>query len=395
MKFLSKLSGGPAIDSNNNDFTKARSKLIGIYLGIIATVIVLFSWLVIMQVDTQVGALSDSQDQQTILSETEAIAIAQSQNPNTLIDETAFALESNTLIYKVHFENDDEIEIDLFTGSVLSEKNLAEEGYWAFLTDEIDEVIGWLGLLVFLLASAGSIFVANATLQPIAVSMRKQKRFVSDAAHELRNPLAALQTTLESYIRSTTIDKELNKSVAEDLLSEVKRLISTSESLLSFEEHELRHKKVAEVNVTKSIERVEKRLKGVLETKSIALIKNIADTPLQFDVYNLDTVLYNLVHNASKFSPANSTISVKWDGTKIVITDTGMGISAKHLPHIFERFYKVEEARMLTEHSNGLGLALVHDILASYGATISTVSEVGSGTTFTIIFSSKVSPSLQ
>jgi len=348
-----------------------------------------------MQVDTQVGALSDSQDQQTILSETEAIAIAQSQNPNTLIDETAFALESNTLIYKVHFENDDEIEIDLFTGSVLSEKNLAEEGYWAFLTDEIDEVIGWLGLLVFLLASAGSIFVANATLQPIAVSMRKQKRFVSDAAHELRNPLAALQTTLESYIRSTTIDKELNKSVAEDLLSEVKRLISTSESLLSFEEHELRHKKVAEVNVTKSIERVEKRLKGVLETKSIALIKNIADTPLQFDVYNLDTVLYNLVHNASKFSPANSTISVKWDGTKIVITDTGMGISAKHLPHIFERFYKVEEARMLTEHSNGLGLALVHDILASYGATISTVSEVGSGTTFTIIFSSKVSPSLQ
>ena len=92
----------------------------------------------------------------------------------------------------------------------------------------------------FLLAALASVYVANNTLAPIARNMKKQKQFIGDAAHELRNPLAALHARIESALRVG--GHHIKKEVLDDLLSETKRLISLSEALLALERGEQKKK---------------------------------------------------------------------------------------------------------------------------------------------------------
>ncbi len=389
MKFLSQLFEDRATNWTSKSFSQARLKLVGLYLCIIAAVILLFAYLVVLQVTDNINQSKLPPDSQIVLTAQDAQSEAAELKPEHAIVSTEYSLEDNTLLYTVTFDDSTDVEVDLLTGTARTEEQIDESttvGLFELVTDEIDEVIWWLGLLVFSIASLGSIFVAQATLRPIAQSVRRQKQFVSDAAHELRNPLASLQTTLESYIRDEDRSLVFNQSVAEDLLTEVKRLIRTSESLLQFEHQEKRVKQVIPCDVLQSVEATKVRLHTALQAKNTHFKLTIAQTPLLIDPFDLETILYNLIHNAVKFSHTNPTIEVTWNGSELTITDNGIGIDAKHLPYIFERFYKGDTSRSFTSLSNGLGLALVHDIVTSYQGTISVVSELNKGTTFTIIF---------
>jgi signal transduction histidine kinase len=367
-------------------FKTARRKLILIYLLIIAVAILLFSFLILIQVDQRDYDSTLSPQSDIILSTIEAREYAKTQRPNSEISEAEYEVENGKLLYEVHFDNGESLYVDVTTG-VIDQRtdDGSPDTLYHLLTDDINEIVFWLGLIVFLLASGGSLIVANATLSPISVSAQKQKRFVSDAAHELRNPLAALQTTLESYIRSDS-KKHFDETVAQELLGEVKRLISTSESLLSFEKVETIKERQA-CNMASYVDDVSKRLQGKLEIKNLTLKKNVTSTPIDINPNDLEAILYNLLHNAIKFSNNGDAITVSWDGIKLTVSDTGRGIEAKHIPHIFERFYKADQARTLeTEHSDGLGLALVQEIVTSYKGKITVVSELGKGTTFIITF---------
>jgi signal transduction histidine kinase len=370
----------------SNAFKSARRKLIFIYLLIIAVVILLFSTLVLIQVDQRDADSKLSSQSDIVLSTSEAREYAKAEKPNSEVSKTEYEIKNGKLLYEVSFNDGESVYVDITTGTLDQRTdNDSPDTLYYLLTDDIHEIVFWLGLIVFLLASAGSLIVANATLKPISVSAQRQKRFVSDAAHELRNPLAALLTTLELYVRSDT-KKQFNETVAQELLSEVKRLIYTSESLLSFEKIETA-KDLRACIVSNHIDNVSKRLQGQLETKNLTIKKNLVPAPISIDPNDLETIFYNLLHNAIKFSNSGDTITVTWDGVEFTISDTGKGIDAKHIPHIFERFYKAAQARTLdTEHSNGLGLALVQEIVTSYKGKISVVSELGKGTTFTITF---------
>ena len=385
MKFLSQLFEARGTDLTSKAFVTARRKLIAIYLLIIAMVILLFSGLVVMQVDQRDADKQLPPQSEIRLNTKEALAYAQAEKPNSKIVDTEYETKDGKLLYEVYFDDDDSVYIDVISGTVVQKNNDESDTLYHLLTDDIYEIVLWLGLIVFLIAAAGSVLVANATLKPIAVSAQKQKRFVSDAAHELRNPLAALQTTLESYIRSDS-KKQFNETIAQELQAEVKRLISTSESLLSFEKVEC-NKQTADCSVAENLEQVMKRLGSQFEAKNIVLKKELAAQTLAINPNDLQTVLYNLLHNAVKFSGQGSHVTVKWNGKALSVADTGKGIDPKHLPHIFERFYKADQARTLdTEHSDGLGLALVSELITSYGWEIGVKSELDKGTTFTITF---------
>lgn len=385
MKFLSQLFEAQGTNWTSKAFRSARLKLVALYLFILAVVITLFAYLVVLQVQEKISSQRIPPNSQIVLNASEAKAKASRLKPNETIEDTEYVLAENTLLYKIGFKDGEDVEVNLLTGE--AQVGLDREGgesFFALLTDEIDETIWWIGMFIFLLASGGSIYIANMTLQPIAESVRKQKQFVSDASHELRNPLASLQTTLESYLRSSDKSKVLSESVAEDLLEEVQRLIVTSESLLELEKHERQIRDIRPCVVSQNLERVRQRLRVDLDTKNIELVNTVSDTPLFIDSNDLDTILYNLLHNAIKFSVKNSEIKIDWNGKNLTVSDIGQGIEARHIPHIFERFYKADEARSFTTNSNGLGLALVHEIVTFYGGTVSLQSVINQGATFTV-----------
>lgn len=385
MKFLSQLFVARGTDWTSSAFKDARLKLITLYLVIIAVVIGLFAYLVVLQVQEKASSQKIPSNSQIVLNATEAQAKALRLKPNTTIESTEYILENNTLLYVIGFSDGEDINVDLLSGEVRPAQDIkGSASFFELFTREISETIWWIGIIVFLLASGGSIVVASMTLRPIAESVRKQKQFVSDASHELRNPLASLQTTLESYLRSTDKSKALSESVAEDLLEEVKRLIVTSESLLELEKHEKKIRSTRLCVVSQNLERVTQRLKVDLDAKNIVLVNTVSNTSLLVDSDDLDTILYNLLHNAIKFSGKNSEIKVDWNGKVLTVSDSGQGIEAKHIPHIFERFYKADQARSFATNSNGLGLALVQEIVFSYGGGIAVESVVDKGTTFTV-----------
>jgi signal transduction histidine kinase len=358
-----------------------------VYLFIIATVIILFSYLVVQVVSQREVAHRLPPQSQILLSTDAARAVAQEVNPESKILKAEYELKNGILFYEVYFDDTSPVYVNVFSGGVSRESDIVKAAsLYDVLTDDTYEVVAWLGLIVFLLASIGSIVVANLTLQPIAESVQKQKRFVSDAAHELRNPLASLQITLESYHRSNEKTVKLSETVVEDLLSEVKRLITTSESLLAFESHEKRNGKKGESLVSESLITVLSRLETMRHEKQISINQNISSQSIPMLAQDFDTVLYNLLHNAIKFSPEQAKINVTWDGKSLKVSDTGQGIDSEHLPHIYERFYKADQSRAFSTNSSGLGLALVYEIVVSYGGQISVRSVVGEGTTFIVSF---------
>jgi signal transduction histidine kinase len=364
-----------------NDFSKARLQLVVIYLIIIAGIIGLFSFLVIREADERQGSASATAEQSPVLTDEEVLARAHALVPGKSVIDTEYEITDGELYYSVEFEGETDVKGNLFTGEVLVEHDEAR-GIVETLTDDFGEMVIWIGLVVFLLAGLVSVYVASRTLRPIAENIRKQKQFVSGAAHELRNPLAALHARIESALRSSA--HAGSRDVLADLLSETKRLIALSERLLSLERMEDRKPNLQMCAVRDSVANVSTRLKPFLEEKNISLRIDTDATSLRIDSEDLETILYNLIHNAIKFSDEGGEVRVVWKNGMLCVEDDGVGIAENALPHIFERFYTTGTMGAGT----GLGLALVKEIVGRYDGTVNVTSEVGKGSTFSVTFPS-------
>jgi len=364
-----------------NDFKKARFNLVALYLLIIGSVIVLFSSLIIYQANDSFSDPAVQTDEVLLLDADEATAIAQNIYTDAEITDTEYEIENGALYYTVTFEDEKEVKVNLLTG----EPNVPEEdeGLLNMITNDFDEMVGWIALLVFMLAALLSLYVANRTLDPIARNIQKQKQFVSGAAHELRNPLAALHARIESHMRSPS--NELKEDVLGDLLGETKHLISVSEGLLALEKGERRTQNIQTQSFKANVERVAKRLEHFAHTKEIILERDISDETLEVDKEDLQSILYNLIHNAIKFTDNGGTVSIKWAENTLTVKDTGIGIPEAHIPYLFDRFYKGDTSR--GSIGSGLGLSLVKEIAERYKAKVEVASTVGAGTTIRVTFS--------
>jgi two-component system phosphate regulon sensor histidine kinase PhoR len=104
----------------------------------------------------------------------------------------------------------------------------------------------------------------------------------------------------------------------------------------------------------------------------------------------LHSAFSNLINNAVRYTPAGGTIRLTWraagDGAEFAVTDTGEGIAPEHIPHLTERFYRVDTARSRASGGTGLGLSIVKHVLLRHDATLEIESEVGKGSTFTCAF---------
>lgn len=244
---------------------------------------------------------------------------------------------------------------------------------------------------ILVISAVTSYAFAGLTLRPIRSAMDAQERFASDAAHELRTPLAVMRTQLEVLLRGKEVISPKTRATLESVLDESRGLAGITEDLLfaARDQAFLRSgSSLQDVELGGIVARTVDGLRTVAEARQIRIVvKDGPTVSVRGEITGLRRVLANVVENAIKYSEQNGTIDVSWREEPggwvcISVTDAGHGISKENIPHIFERFYKADNARQ--DVGSGLGLFIVKQIVETYGGTVSATSELGRGTTVSI-----------
>lgn len=248
--------------------------------------------------------------------------------------------------------------------------------------------LGYVNLLIFVAGGAGSYLLARRTLQDIEAAHESQSRFASDASHELRTPLAVMRSELEVTLRDKNASKAELRETLESSLEEVNKLANLSQMLLHLaraEHPDLEMSAISLQELTEDVAHRYDRSGKRVEIKTTGKIPSVYANQA-----GIEELLTILVDNALKYSPPDSLVSIRLAkrGGKAAfeITNTGKGISAEDLPHIFDRFYRADSSRTGGEKSGfGLGLALAKKIVEIHNGELSASSAPGHATTFTVL----------
>lgn len=257
-------------------------------------------------------------------------------------------------------------------------------------------------LLLILLGTNGVILVlsgvlafvlAGQTLKPISDMVEEQNQFISDASHELRTPLTSMKSAMEVSLR----DKELGIKEAREIITEniedVDKLQALSDHLLQlaqYQKPEILQSRMEKVAVKNIVFGAIKKVTPMAKKKKITIDSNgVEEGEIRANKYNINDLLVILLDNAIKYSPRGKIVVVsakRIDGSMVIkVTDEGMGIAQKDLPHIFERFYRADTARSKESVGGyGLGLSIAKKIVDLHHGSISVKSKINEGTTFTI-----------
>jgi len=214
-----------------------------------------------------------------------------------------------------------------------------------------------------------------------------RRNLVADVAHELRTPLSNIQGYLEA-IRDEVVkpDAAAIRSLSEEtaLLS---RLVNELQELSLAEAGELKLVYQAE-DITKLVKQAVTPWQPQLAAKEISLSLDLPDnlSPVNIDWQRVNQVLHNLLENAVAYTHKGGTINVaaiaQGDWVEVSVSDTGEGIPAEDLPHIFERFYRVDKSRARATGGSGLGLTIAKRLVESHGGKITVQSELRKGSRF-------------
>lgn len=222
----------------------------------------------------------------------------------------------------------------------------------------------------------------------------RQADFVANASHELSTPLTVIKGFAETLLDGALQDPGMSKKFIEIIHNEAERMYRLVSDLLQLTYLESRdykqHVKITPINPDNIFENIMQDLSPHCHRKSLTYSIEYLQTP-QLILANIDwlkQLLVNLIENAIKYTPEKGKILLKYYSDQknayFVIQDTGSGIPAKDLPHIFERFYRVDKSRTRSAGGTGLGLAIVKFIVDILGGTITVKSSENIGTTFTV-----------
>ncbi len=234
----------------------------------------------------------------------------------------------------------------------------------------------------------------NSFLDRIAAYLRQSREFTANAAHELRSPLTALQSSLEIALNADRTTEQY-KEVLSVLLEECGQMRVLVNQLLLLAEGDAGrlHLHSEALRMDQIIASSLEMFQVVAESAEVELTaRRLEPVMIHGDGNKLWQVVNNLIDNAIKFTPAGGRVSVTFflDEAKhesvLEVTDTGPGISSQDLPHIFDRFYQGDKARQRETPSRGLGLGLsiCQAVIDAHGGTIEVASTLGQGTTFTV-----------
>jgi two-component system heavy metal sensor histidine kinase CusS len=241
----------------------------------------------------------------------------------------------------------------------------------------------------------GLVAVLNRMLERLEHGFAAQRRLTADVSHELRTPLTALRGEIEVALRAPRTQREYEQ-VLRSGLEEIERLTELSEDLLLVTRAEARLVKPrrVETDMASLIEEKLDRLRRRLEERALTVNRELraGRAPMLLDPQLVGHAIDHLLDNAIRYTPEGGTIGVRLDGlspagVRITVDNTGAGIAAVDLPHLFEPFYRVDPSRNRGGDSGtggGLGLALVASIAQLHGGAARVSSIPGQSTRFEI-----------
>lgn len=214
-----------------------------------------------------------------------------------------------------------------------------------------------------------------------------RKRLTSDVAHELRTPLSTLQSHMEAMIDGVwKPDKERLISCHEEIVR-INRLVGDLEKLAKIESENLLLNK-SKFDIIELIDKIIKNFEADFKNKNIEISYSGKSIYINADSDKISQVFVNLLSNALKYTPAGGKVFISAysenNYLKVIVKDTGYGISKEDLPYIFERFYRADKSRNRITGGSGIGLTIVKAIIEAHKGSINVVSELNAGSEFII-----------
>jgi heavy metal sensor kinase len=229
----------------------------------------------------------------------------------------------------------------------------------------------------------------NRMIERLEESFTQINRFSADASHELRTPLTVLQGELESVAQSShKLPPEVRDTIG-SALEETQRLAKIVENLLAISRLEAGEgrKNIEHLDFAELARSTADQMRLLAEEKHISLACDRTNpVEVEADPARLKQIVVNLLDNAIKYTPKGGKVSISVSEQNnhavLDVTDSGIGISATDLPHIFDRFYRADKARSRQTDGTGLGLSIVRSICTAHGGHVRVESSEGKGTVF-------------
>ena len=231
----------------------------------------------------------------------------------------------------------------------------------------------------------------NDLMERLQTSEQKRHRFVSDASHELKTPLASIKLLTDSILQND-MDMDTVREFVGDIGNEADRLTRMTTKLLSLTKVDGQDTVDSEIiYMAPTIRRVERMLSPVAGQAGIRMeLELTGDCPILILEDDLYQIVFNLMENGIKYNVPGGSLRVsihrQEDNALLTVSDSGMGIPQDALEHIFERFYRVDKARSRATGGSGLGLAIVKALVLRNRGEIRAESTVEKGTTFLVSF---------
>ena len=219
-----------------------------------------------------------------------------------------------------------------------------------------------------------------------------RQRFVSDASHELKTPLAAITLLSDSIVQNDGMDKATVRDFVYDIGREAERLARVTQQLQELTKLDSKARELREdVDLGKVATEAMKMLQTLAEQKDVALSSNLAEKCIvRVNPDDLHQIIFNLVENAIKYNVVGGKVNMLLyrlgDRVELVVDDTGEGVPPDKLNNIFDRFYRVDEARSGEQSGSGLGLAIVRDAVLKNGGTVEATNRREGGMRFQVSF---------
>jgi heavy metal sensor kinase len=231
--------------------------------------------------------------------------------------------------------------------------------------------------------------VLNSTFARLEAAFAQQTRFTSDAAHELRTPVSVILAQTQSTLNRERSTAEYRETL-EACQRAAQRMRRLTESLLELARLDTGNDLIqkARVNLAQITTECIEFVRPLAANRQISIQSDLSPAACAGEVDRLKQVIINLLTNAIQYNKeaGNIQVCVEQNGefANLTVADTGIGISAEDLPHIFERFWRADQARSHAERHTGLGLAIAKSIVDAHGGTMEISSELEKGSTFTV-----------
>jgi two-component system sensor histidine kinase CiaH len=241
------------------------------------------------------------------------------------------------------------------------------------------------GLAGLVLAAVGGWFLAGKSLAPVKEAFEHQRTFVADASHELRTPLAVIRANAEYLSLEEPENAELH-----EILRESDRLANLVDSLLSLARGDRRAERAqaALFDLGETVDGAVQSMQPLAADRQVELTVSTTGLTVLGDPEGIRQVVIILLDNALRYTAEGGRVHVQAaaDGGTAMVTvhDTGIGIPSQALGHVFERFYRADDARSRESGGSGLGLAIAQELARQHGGKIEVESAEGVGTTFVV-----------